>query len=101
MFLLRLNPMTANAERNNVVARAETVEALIAFVESERVEFYRDGGYGKCFRQGGPLEWYNPPDDNPWYPCFHDIGTLDEAIQDTVKSWNEMLSRIRDVTVTT
>ena len=94
MFLLRLNPMRANAEHNIVVARAETVDRLIAFVNSERVEPYRDGEWHKCFRQGGPLEWYNPPDANPWYPCFHDIGTLEDAIQSTISDWNGMLARI-------
>lgn len=62
MFALVLNPMTANAERSNYVARADTKEALERFVESERVEPYMDGPWGKCFRKGGPLEWFNGPD---------------------------------------
>lgn len=94
MFLLRLNPMRANAESNVIVARAETVDRLIVFVSSEYVEPYTDGEWRKYFRQGGPLEWFNPPDANPWYPCFHDIGTLEDAIQSTIKEWNDMLERI-------
>jgi len=97
MFLLRLNPMRANAEHNLVVARGETIDSLIAFVNSEMVEPYHDGEWHKIFRQGGPLEWYNPPLDNPWFPCFHDIGTQEEAIKRTIKEWNNMLERVRAV----
>lgn len=42
MFILRLNPMMGSYEQLCAVARAETVEALKAFVESERVEPYSD-----------------------------------------------------------
>lgn len=43
------------------VAKAETIEALLAFLEREKVETYQDGPWYKSHRRGGLLEWYNPP----------------------------------------
>ena len=61
MWILQLNPMTANAESVVAVARAETKEALEDLLESESVEPYPDTRFRKCYRKGGPLEWFNPP----------------------------------------
>jgi len=41
--------------------RADTREELVAFLARERVDPYRDGRWGKVYRQGGPLEWFNEP----------------------------------------
>lgn len=65
------------------IARAETVEALKAFIESESVEPYSDddgenmcgGKLRKSFRKGGPLEYLNPPDREE---CIVDIGTAED-----------------------
>lgn len=99
MFILFLNDMRCNTEHCSPVARAESVEDLARFLESERVEPYDDisgsqfhsGGhtYRKCFRKGGPLEWYNPPGG----VCFHyrevvDVGTLELKIQLITEHWN-------------
>src|SRR4051812_2991343 len=82
--------MRGPAENRQPVARAETREELVAFIEAEIAEPTEDSGvesssayglrqhtYRKAFRVGGPLEWYNPP-----------FG-LDEAIQDlgTREQW--------------
>lgn len=81
MFVLQLNPMRSRAEDVRPVAYAETREALINFIEAEKVEPYKDdgsGGYGnehlssgysyhKTFRKMGPLEWFNPPPDTENY----------------------------------
>lgn len=62
MFVLELNDMrSSKIEHLNPVARAESKEALLAFMEVEKVEPYKDGQWGKCFKKGGWLEWYNPP----------------------------------------
>lgn len=56
-----------------IAAWAETKEALLAFVEAEKVEPWVDENpsmvnlngtfmYSKVFRKGGPLEWFNGPD---------------------------------------
>jgi len=61
IFVLLLNDMRApKVEYVEPVARASSRAALEAFLERERVPHYRDGRWGKSFRQGGPLEWFNP-----------------------------------------
>lgn len=85
-WVVLLNDMrSANFENVQPVACAETREELEAFVEGQRVKVYQDdgGGPGKCghygtsaywgksFCKGGPLEWFNPPYDDPyvqWWP---------------------------------
>ncbi len=86
MFILQLNPMMGNFEQLNPVACSETVEALKAFIESQRVEPYTDDdGAGmigqrlnKSFRKGGPLEFLNPPDRGE---CIVNVGTAEEWAQ--------------------
>ncbi len=98
MWMLYLNPVTANAENSAPVARAETREALESFVESEMAnEGYRDGSWYKTFKQGSPLEMYNSPTENPWYLCFVDIGTLKSWTERAVADWNNMLTEIPPV----
>ena len=76
MFVLVLNAMTANAEQGSPVCRAETAEELLAFLEAETVEPYQDGQWGKTYRQGGPLEWYNPPWPAGQQPGPDDTGSI-------------------------
>lgn len=78
MWILQLNPMVSNAETVVPVVRAETREQLLTFMDSEIVGNYQDGQWSKCFRQGGPLEWFNPPlGGEAWIgvPAFVDVGT--------------------------
>ncbi len=69
MWILYLNDMRfPKIEMTIAVARAKTREALVAFLDHERVESYReerDDGlhWGKVHRKGGPLEWFNRPYD--------------------------------------
>ena len=93
MWVLWLNPMTANFERRSPVAWAETKEALDRFVAAEKVEAYKDGPWHKVFRQGGPLEWFNPPEGIFLEGSYENAGTLDAAINSTVARWNEFRSR--------
>lgn len=62
-WVLLLNDMRSpKVEIQTAVVKAETREELEVFLQSERVEPYRtDDRWGKCFRQGGPLEWFNLP----------------------------------------
>ena len=64
MWILQLNDMRAKDVLSlTSVARAETKEELEAFVKQETVDPYQTTGYGdftKCFKEGGPLEWFNP-----------------------------------------
>jgi len=86
--------MRGRAEESCVVARAEERNELVAFVEREMVEPYRDGHWYKSFRKDGPLEWFNPPDENPWFDCYCDVGTLSDWLGDTQDRWNNMLMDI-------
>lgn len=77
MFVLRLNPMrAAQVEITENICKADTREALEALLERESVEPYRDGRWAKHFRQGGPLEWFNPPCEIFGQGIF-DIGNAD------------------------
>ncbi len=61
VYVLHLNDMRSpKIEILAPVAWAASENELQQFVESERVEYYRDGQWGKSFRRGGPLEWCNP-----------------------------------------
>ena len=81
MWILQLNPMTASAEDVVPVVRAETREQLEMFMAGEIVGPYQDGQWSKCFKQGGRLEWFNPPFGDQAFinvPCFVDIGTEED-----------------------
>lgn len=97
-WVLRLNPMTANAERVNAVAYAETKEQLEAMLEREAVEPYQDGPWHKCFRQGGPLEWFNPPgqDGSAWInvPALVDIGTEADWMKRAADDYRSLLASL-------
>jgi hypothetical protein len=92
VWLLFLNDMrSAHVENLRPVARASSREKLLALVERERVEPYREATgmpaespntnptdwatqvnptrWHKVFRSGGPLEWCNPPDGPPADHC--------------------------------
>jgi hypothetical protein len=83
-----LNDMrSAKSEHTEPVARGETIEELEAFLERERVEPYKKAGpnhhrgsvdYSHCFREGGPLEWFNDPLIKERH--FIDIGTREEFV---------------------
>lgn len=76
MWLLLLNDMRApKIEMLDAVGRAETKEELVAFLDREKVETYRDGQWAKCYRAGGPLEWKNAPWNFEDGEHFVDIGT--------------------------
>lgn len=102
MWILRLNDMRwAHVEDLATIARAETKEELRAFVDRERVPAYLDEGvnsYGptkfhKCFRKGGPLEWYN--DLSPIASdSFVNMGTEDEAVSRARAQYRDYVSNI-------
>jgi hypothetical protein len=59
-YVLMLNPMGGRWESTTDVRRFPSVATARAFYEGERIPRYQDGQWAKSFRQGGPLEWYNP-----------------------------------------
>lgn len=93
MWILRLNDMRSpKAEILTDVAKAETKEALLAFLAREAVETYQDGQWFKSYRSGGMLEWYNRPVFHDECHHFMDIKTLDfwmlDAIETTKTNWH-------------
>ncbi len=73
MWVMILNDMrAAKSEHGDCpAARGDTRESLERMLLTEKVEPYREPGFnhygevmwGKSFRKGGPLEWFNPPSD--------------------------------------
>lgn len=60
IYYLIMNPVTDKAESGKIALMSTEKDKLIAVYENERVGVYNDGNFSKVFRQGGPLEWYNP-----------------------------------------
>ena len=95
MFVLKLNDMRSpQIEMLKNVARAETEEELLEFVKREKVEVYADDSWGKHYRKGGPLEWYNPLE-----PFGHimDIGTKADWMQNAANEFDGVVTSIPEV----
>lgn len=99
MWVLLLNDMRSSKfELLQPVFRAESKEALKAYVESQKVPEYKtpmvrfaDGpkgigsekvthSFSKGFKAGGPLEWFNAPLDFHEGEYYIDVGT-DENLE--------------------
>lgn len=77
VWVLYLNDMRdSHIEDFEPVLRASSREELEAVLLREKVEPYSEPGFGrygetnwaKSYRKGGPLEWFNPPDN--FHPSF-------------------------------
>ena len=79
-WVLCLNRMTnGNIEILEPVARADSKNQLVEYLAIERVEPYiTDNRWRKTYRQGGPLEWHNPPFELDEHLHFRDVGSADE-----------------------
>lgn len=60
IFYLVMNPVTDRAETGRITVMSDSKERLIKYYEDQFVPVYDDGNFRKVFKQGGPLEWYNP-----------------------------------------
>lgn len=90
MWVLFLNDMrSSNIENLQPVCRAETRSALDALLQREAVPGYRDGQWGKSFRQGGPLEWFNPPWSGDERQHFQDAGTEADWAANAVRAYQQ------------
>ncbi len=114
MWLLFLNDMRfSKIEQVVAVCKAATKEELKAFIARETVAPYSDPvespredtayacfpkHWGKSFRKGGPLEWYNPPSDNPDYERghFRYMRDVEEVVKEQVEAATKQIaSQIR------
>lgn len=81
MWVLRLNDMRApQIEIMTFVCRAERREDLEALLQRELTTPYTtDDRWNKVYRQGGPLEWFNPP----WQDesAIVDVGTREQVVE--------------------
>jgi len=92
MWVLLLNDMRSpNIENLSIVGRAETREQIEQFLASEKVDGYNDGRWGKSYRAGGPLEWFNPPWDFESHKHFVNVGTIDDAIRNAAMTWERQI----------
>ena len=67
-YVLNLNHMrSARVENLSPVCWSENPEDFRDLIKREQVEYYRDENWGKNFRKGGPLEWFNPPFGRNWF----------------------------------
>ena len=60
IYTLALNPMAGRAEERRIVALSGDYDRLVAWYRDQMVPEWRDGQWYKYFRQGSPLEWFNP-----------------------------------------
>lgn len=58
---LVLNPMRGRTEEKRFLAVSDSRDELRTAWQAERVEPYADENWRKSYRQGGQLEWFNPP----------------------------------------
>lgn len=71
LFGLLLNPMRGNTEEVRLICVSDYRNEIEELLKAESVEGYGDPGassfglgpttWCKVYRQGGPLEWFNPP----------------------------------------
>ncbi len=99
MFVLMLNDMrSAHFEDVSPVAKAETGEELVAFMEREKAtDPYRSPGankYSKTFKRG-PLEWFNEP-AGPGQG-IEDIGTRKEWAERGGRDFDKFVGQIPEV----
>lgn len=98
MFILQLNPMHERIEVTVPVAVASTQEQLQTFLDSERAsEPYSDGRWRKSFKQGGPLEWFNPPPLFAGQSAFVDIGTREQWVEQGGVNFDNLCSSVVQV----
>ncbi len=60
VYYLIMNPVTDRAESGRIAMMSTSRQNLISAYENEQVAIYDDSNFRKVFKQGGPLEWYNP-----------------------------------------
>lgn len=105
-WVLALADLRQGTGRSVPVARAETKEQLIRFLELEECDAYTEqvrvlGSLPdvagtvevvKEYRKGGPLEWYAPP-HTTMAPYFMEVGTKDEYVAKVISDRRDWYDR--------
>lgn len=100
MWILQLNDMRSpKIEINTIIFKAETKEELEDLLVHELVEPYQEDKWGKTYRKGGPLEWYNPPFSGNFGVHLIDIGTEDSWAEDARSTYRTTVSGIPDAPI--
>lgn len=74
VWVLQLNDMRSpKVEILTIVCTADSKEALEKLLQDNKVDNYRDGHWGKSYKQGSPLEWFNPPYHDDVNSTFVDL----------------------------
>ena len=94
LYVLRLNPMDGSAESAVDVAVSTDYQKLVDWYREQLNPggLWRDDNWGKTFRAGSPLEWYNPA----YNLELNNLGLFGHGIYDTwipVDNLNEIQSR--------
>ena len=64
VYKLILNHMGGYAENGEIVAVSDDYDKLVAWYHDQFAgACWRDGRFLKTFKEGSPLEWFNPADD--------------------------------------
>lgn len=93
MHILQLNDMRSSKVENlTPIARAETKKILETFMEKEKTDLYSDDRWQKNYRQGGPLEWYNPPFSMNAH--ILNVGSADEWAATARREFEETIMRL-------
>lgn len=96
MWILRLNDMRSpKIEMLTTVCRSDSFEALADLLVREKVEHYMDDRWGKVFRRGGPLEWFNEPFENP----FFQMKTEEQMVEELRARYRADISDLPDVSM--
>jgi len=103
MFILKLKDMrSAKIEHLTTVGWSDSREVIEKLLADEKVEPYQDAfgaghSFGKTFRKGGPLEWYNPPEEL-FGQGIIDLGTYEDYIAKAQLDWNSYRMNLEMIT---
>ncbi len=90
VYKLVLNHVRDKCEESRIVAISGNYNKLVEFYNSCLApEPWRDGRYSKVFKEGSPLEWYNPANIELNKTDYWGCGISDEWIIERV--WNNIV----------
>ena len=118
-YVLVLNPMAGQTEGTEALAWSSDRASLVLWMLEQRhvgengeFKSWTDGRFHKAFKQGSPLEWFNPVDehahdaqsDEPYAPNYYGQGIqeqpdMKEYLAGQMQRYDEFFAGITDVGV--